>query len=176
MSADPSLPENLNELFEKLTPFGPVGTVIQRTFKAAIQPEERILIAYHHLESSEEVGQQKPVMGSCEIKLITSQRFLTLGFFPTYHQIMSHEIHRLASFSLTNRFATGYEGEGDATSAEERGFNPLEIQLEAVFVNEQGETVKEWNQEGSRPEDIKFLYRLLPTLSKMMGKPLAECR
>lgn len=176
MSPDSNLPENLNELFEKLTPLGPVATVIQRTLKATLQPEERILIAYHHLETSEENGQQRPVLGSCEIKMITSQRFLTLGFFPTYHQIMSEEIHKLSRFSLTNRFATGYEGEGDLTSAEERGFNPLEIQLEATFINERGEVVKEWNQEGSRPEDIKFLYRLLPVLSKMIGKPLAECQ
>lgn len=176
MSTDPHLPESLNELFEKLNPLGPVATIIQRTFKAALQPEERILVAYHHLETSETSEQQRPVLGSCEMKLITSQRFLTLGFFPTYHQITSEAIYKLARFSLTNRFATGYEGEGDVTTAEERGFNPLEIQLQAIFTNEHGEVVKEWTQEASRPEDIKFLYRLLPVLSKIIGKPLVECR
>jgi hypothetical protein len=176
MSIDPSLPENLNELLEKLQPLGTISTLISRTLKSAIHPDERILVAYNHLEVSEEVGQQRPVMGSCEIRLVTSHRFVTLGFFSTYHQVMAQDIHKLASFSLTNRFATGYEGEGDATTAEERGFTPLEIRLEAVFVNEHGETVKEWNQDASRPEDIKFLYRLLPILSKMMGKPLAECQ
>ena len=176
MTTDPSFPESLNELMEKLQPLGPIATLISRTLKTALQPEERILLTYHHLEVSEEPGQQRPVMGNCEIRLVTSLRFLTLGFFPTYHQVMAEDIYKMSSFTLTNRFATGYEGEGDATTAEERGFNPLEIRLDAVFVNEQGETVKEWNQDASRPEDIKFLYRMLPTLSKMMGKPLAECR
>jgi hypothetical protein len=174
--SEPVLPENLTELFKKLEALGPVATLIQRTFKLSIQPEERILIAYYHLETSEDPSLQRPLLGSCEIRMITTLRFITLGFFSSYHQVTSQEIHKLDSFSITNRFATGYEGEGDVTSAEERGFSPLEIQLEAKFVNTRGETVVEWNQEGSQPEDIKFLFRLLPVLSKMMGKPLAECQ
>ncbi|HEY9840192.1 MAG TPA: hypothetical protein V6D23_07060 [Candidatus Obscuribacterales bacterium] len=170
-----NLPENLNEVSEKLLTLGPIGTLISRTLKAMLLPSEKVMLSFHQLQTSEAVAPGQPgSFGSLDLKVLTTQRFLTLGFYPTYHHFEVKDIHKLSHFSMQNRFATGYEGEGDATTAEERGFNPIEIVLELRFEDEHGQEVLTWNQDASRAEDIRTLYKQLPLLSSLVGKPLSE--
>ncbi len=174
MSVD-NLPEGLNELNEKLAPLGQIGILINRTLKAMLMPHEKLLLSFHQLQTAEGVAAGQPgSFGSLELKMLTSERFVTLGFFPTYHRFEVQDIYKISHFSMQNRFSTGYEGEGDATTAEERGFNPIEIALEIKFEDEHGREVLTWNQDASRPEDIRTLFKQLPTLSAMVGKPLRE--
>lgn len=174
MSVD-NLPESLTEFNDKLAPLGPIGTLINRSLKAMLLPNEKVLLHYAQLQTSEAVAAGQPgSFGSLELKLLTSERFLTLGFYPTYHHYEAQDIYKISHFSMQNRFATGYEGEGDATTAEERGFNPIEIVLEIKFEDEHGQEVLTWNQDATRPEDIRALFKQLPVLSSLTGKPLKE--
>lgn len=170
-----NLPEQLNELNDKLQTLGPIGTLISRSLKAMLLPNEKILVHFHQLQVSEEIAAGQPgSFGSLELKLLSSQRFLNLGFYPTYHHYEARDVHKISHFSMQNRFATGYEGEGDATTAEERGFNPIEIVLEIRLEDEHGQEVLTWNQDATRPEDIRNLFKQLPVLSTLIGKPLSQ--
>lgn len=172
-----NLPEHFTELTQQLEPMGPIATMITRTLKAVFQPEEHVLLHFYQLQSSETQAEgQRSTFGSLDLRVLTNSRLLTFGFFPTYHQVDAKDVHKIAHFSMINRFATGYEGEGDATSAEERGYQPLEIAIEIHLQDEFGQEVTVWNQEASRPEDIRTLFRQLPILSKISGQALAHCR
>ncbi len=164
------LHETLTELYQKLQPLGPIATIVQRMVKALLQPDETILIPFYQLELDESGAR----FGSCDLRLITTGRYLELGFYPGYHQFNIKQVHAISTFDVLNRFSTGYEGEGDATTAEERGFNPLEMQVQVYFVDARHEQVAHWEQEASRPDDIKALYKQIPVLSKLVGKPLAS--
>lgn len=175
------LPETLQELFKKLEPLGAISTLISRTLQAVLLPQEKILLPFYQMEKSENYtpegeAPKPPSLGTCEIKLITTHRFISMGFYPSYHRIDIKDVHAVSAFTMTNRFSTGYEGEGEVTTAEERGYNPKEIQIQVHFVDAHGENVAEWVPEASRPEDIKTLFKQLPTLSKLVGRPLAECQ
>ncbi|PKL76703.1 MAG: hypothetical protein CVV27_08900 [Candidatus Melainabacteria bacterium HGW-Melainabacteria-1] len=174
MSVD-NLPEALNDLVEKVTPLGPIGTLISRTLKVMLSPSEKVLISFHQLQTSEAIAAGQPgSFGSLDLKLLTTERYLSLGFYPTYHHFEVRDVHKISHFSMQNRFATGYEGEGDATTAEERGFNPIEIVLEIRFEDEHGQEVLTWNQDASRAEDIRTLFKQLPVLSSLVGKALKQ--
>jgi len=170
-----TLPDALNELNEKVQPLGPIGTLISRSLKAMLLPGEKVLLSFHQLQTSEAIAAGQPgSFGSLDLKMLTNHRFLTLGFYPTYHHFEVKDVHKLTHFSMQNRFATGYEGEGDATTAEERGFSPIEIVLELRFEDDHGQEVLTWNQDASRAEDIRTLFKQLPILSSLVGKPLKE--
>ena len=172
-----NLPEQLTELVQQLEPMGPIATLITRTLKAVFQPEEHLLLHFAQLQSSEaQTEEKRSPFGSLDLRVLTNTRLLTFGFFPTYHQVDAKDVHKISHFSMVNRFATGYEGEGDATSAEERGYQPLEIELEIHLQDEFGKDVTTWTQEATRPEDIRTLFRQLPVLSKIAGQPLAHTR
>lgn len=174
MSVD-NLPEGLNELNEKLNTLGPIGTLINRTLKAMLLPSEKLLLSFHQLQTAEGAAAGTPgSFGSLELRMMTTERFVTLGFYPSYHRFEVQDIHKISHFSMQNRFSTGYEGEGEVTTAEERGFSPIEIVLEIRFEDEHGREVLTWNQDASRPEDIRTLFKQLPTLSSIVGKPLRE--
>lgn len=174
MSVD-NLPEALNEVNEKVQPLGPIGTLINRSLKAMLAPGEKVLLCFHQLQTSDGVPAGQPgSFGSMDLKLLTNLRFMNLGFYPTYHHFEVKHVHKLTHFSMQNRFATGYEGEGDATTAEERGFQPIEIVLELRFEDEHGQEVLTWNQDASRTEDIRTLFKQLPILSNLVGKPLKD--
>ena len=55
-----------------------------------------------------------------------------------------------------------------------RRFSPIEIVLEIRFQDEHGQEVLTWNQDASRAEDIRTLFKQLPVLSGLVGKPLKE--
>ncbi|MGV3523437.1 MAG: hypothetical protein ACO1RX_04395 [Candidatus Sericytochromatia bacterium] len=169
-----NLPESLLEVQEKVAALGPIGTLITRTLKAVLQPDEQLLVCFHQLTTSE--GAPQSAFGSLDLRLITSERFLSLGFYPTYHHFDVKDIHKIAFFTMLNRFSTGYEGEGDATTAEERGYSPLEIEVQIRFEDEHGQEVHTWNQDATRPEDIRSLFKQLPVLSRLVGKPLREAK
>lgn len=170
-----NLPDSLNEVIEKTQPLGPIGTLIGRTLKAMLLPSEKVLLSYNQLQTAEGVAPGQPgSFGSLDLKLLTNERFLSLAFYPTYHQFEVRDVHKISHFTMQNKFATGYEGEGDATTAEERGFNPLEIVLEIRFEDEHGQEVLTWNQDASRAEDIRTIFKQLPVLSSLVGRPLKE--
>ena len=159
-------------MLDKLQEMGPIHTLISRSLQALIQPDENILLHFQQLQSSEN-GQ---TFGSLDLNILTSSRFITLGFFPSYHQYDIKDVHKISHFNMMNRFATGYEGEGDATTAEERGYNPLQTELTVHFVDEHGEEVYVWNQDATNAEDVRALFKQLPVLSRITGKPLAQQR
>ncbi len=163
------LPESMKELFEQLQPMGPISTLITRSLQAILQPNEQVLLHYFQLQSSESEG----TFGSLDLHMLTSGRFITVGFFPSYHHYDVKAVHKIAHFNMMNRFATGYEGEGDATTAEERGYNPLQTELTVKFVDEHGQEVFTWSQEANTTEDVRALFKQLPVLSRISGKPLA---
>ncbi len=172
-----NLPEQLAELAQQLEPMGAIATLITRTLKAVFQPEEHVLLHFSQLQSSEtQTEAQRSPFGSLDLRVLTNTRLLSFGFYPTYHQVDAKDVHKISHFSMINRFATGYEGEGDTTSAEERGYQPLEIALEIHLQDEFGQEVTVWNQDASRAEDIRTLFRQLPVLSKIVGQPLAHSR
>lgn len=164
------LPDSIKEMLEKLQEMGPIHTLITRSLQAILQPDESILVHFHQLQSSETGN----TFGSLDINMLTSSRFITLSFFPSYHQYDVKDVHKVAHFKMMNRFATGYEGEGDATTAEERGYNPLQTELTIQFADEHGQEVYVWNQEATNAEDVRALFKQLPMLSRITGKPLAH--
>lgn len=178
MSQEASAPvhENLLDLFQKLKTVGPVANVIARTLKGILGATEKVLVCFYQLELSEDVTSQPATMGSCDISLITNGRFLTLGFYPAYHRIEVKDVYKISGFNIQHRFATGYETEGELGNAEERGFTPIEIQVNVFFVDQNGHAVGEWNQETSRPDDIKTLFKQTQLLGKLTGVPLAEVK
>lgn len=170
-----NLPENIKEILEKLNALGAIGKVVTRYLQWMIQPDEVVLLAYPQLQTSD-TAQEGGGFGSLEIKMITNQRFLTLGAYPTYHHFEVLDIHKISHYSFNSRFATGYEGEGDVTTAEERGYNPREIEMEVRFQDEHGQEIFVWHQDASRGEDIKTLFQFVPILSRIAGKPLQSQR
>lgn len=174
MSVD-NLPDTLNELIQQVEPMGPIATLISRTLKAVLLPDEQVLICFHQLQSSETQaeGQRSP-FGSLDLRMLTNGRFLTIGFYPAYHQIDVKDVHKVSHFSMINRFSTGYEGEGDVTTAEERGFRPIELEMQIKFEDSHGQEIFTWSQDATRAEDISTLFKQMPTLSKLVGKPLAS--
>lgn len=173
-----NLPESITEIIEKLNGIGAIGKVVGRYLDWMIQPDEVILLAYPQLQLSETASDAGVVaggtFGSLELKMLTNQRFLTLGIFPTYHHFDVKDVHKISHYSFTSRFSTGYEGEGDVTTAEERGYNPREIEMEVRFEDAFGREIFLWNQDASRGEDIKILFQFVPILSRISGKLLQE--
>jgi len=173
MSLD--LPESLNEILEKLNALGAIGKVVTGSLTRVLQPNEKILLSFQQLQVSESVSEeQRSPFGSLDLKILTTQRFLSLGFYPTYHRVEVQGVHKITRFSMLNRFATGYEGEGEAASAEERNYFPLELELVLDFEDEHGQEVFTWTQDATRTEDIKALFQQMQLLSHLVGKPLAE--
>lgn len=172
MSAE-QIPDNVKEVVERLTAVGPIGKILTRYLQWMIQPDEVILLAYPQLQMGEDEAES---FGSLDLKMLTNQRFLTLGLYPTYHSFDVKDVHKIAHFNLNSRFSTGYEGEGEVTTAEERNFQPREIEVEVRFEDEFGKEVFVWNQDASRAEDIKTLFQFVPILSRISGKALREQR
>ncbi|MBF2054292.1 MAG: hypothetical protein IGS03_12645 [Candidatus Sericytochromatia bacterium] len=168
------LPDSLNEVLEKLNALGAIGKVVSGSLQRVLQPGEKVLLSFHQLQVSESTSEeQRSPFGSLDIKLLTTSRFLSLGFYPTYHHVDAKSVHKVSHLSMINRFATGYEGEGEAASAEERNYFPLELELVLRFEDEHGQEVFTWTQDATRTEDIKTLFQQLQMLSGLVGKPLA---
>lgn len=168
------LPDALNEVLEKLNALGTIGKVVSGSLQRVLQANEKILLSFHQLQVSETSHEeQRSPFGSLDLKILTTERFLSLGFYPTYHHVDAKSVHKISHLSMINRFATGYEGEGEAASAEERNYFPLELELVLRFEDAYGQEVFTWTQDATRTEDIKTLFQQLQLLSGLVGKPLA---
>lgn len=169
MSAD--IHTNLVNLFQKLKPLGQVANVIAQTVKSVVPTLGEVKSCFYQLETSE----SDTKFGHCEMVMITADRFVKLGFYPTYHNVDVQSIYQVDKVNLESRYATGYEGEDELATAEDRGYQPIELKLNVCFSNQVGQSIVEWNQDNARPEDMEMLFTEANLLTQWVGKPLSSC-
>ena len=51
---------------------------------------------------------------------------------------------------------------------------PKSAELTIQFADEHGQEVYVWNQDATSAEDVRALFKQLPMLSRITGKPLAH--
>lgn len=166
--------EKVKELLKRVLPMGPIGNVMLQTIKEVLPPSERIIACFYLLDYSEAslgAGEQ-PTFYASVVQLLTTQRFVDLGFYPKYHSQRVLAVSGIGEVRLENTFVTGFEGE--EASAEATGFRPLQTKLSATLLDPAGRVLDTWMIEATRPEQIDNVLEIHRSLSRVVGRPLAE--
>lgn len=172
-----SLHEKLIELLRKLRGLGKISDVIFQTLQGVLSSKEKIITCYYQLNLSEtppvEGEEQTANFYSCEIYLITTSNFITLGFYPNYHNYKIKSIYQINEIKFQRSFSTAYEKE-ETVSAEERNYQPVQVSLEVYFGDEKGNIIDEWKVDTTKEESIDLIQSQIRLLNRCVGMKLSD--
>ncbi len=168
--------ELLIELAKKLNTLGKITEVIFTSLSEVITQEEKILFCHYQLQTGNkylENGAVVPQFYSCEMNLLTTDKFLILGFFPTAHTISVKSIDHIGDLSIQKMFGSQYD-ESTEMGAEENSYNPTQLKVSYVFNNSKNEKVAVWDIDTMDEQQIKSILSQTRLLSQHIGKPLSK--
>lgn len=168
--------ELLIELAKKLNSFGKITEIIFTSLSEVITQEEKILFCHYQLQTGNKYldnGSFVPQFYSCEMNILTTNNFLSLGFFPTAHTIGVKNVDHIGELNIEKMFGNQYD-ESTELGAEENSYNPTQIKVNYVFNNSRNEKVAVWDIDTMDEQHMKSILTQTTLLSQHIGKPLSK--
>ncbi|MBC7542978.1 MAG: hypothetical protein H7338_09635 [Candidatus Sericytochromatia bacterium] len=170
--------DKLIELLKRVHPMGQIGAVMLQVIREVMPHHEKIVACYYQLDFSEGDPTQggQTTFYSSIVQLLTDHHFIDLGFYPKYHSQRVLAVHAVQDLRLENTFITSFDDGGDEeiSTAESRGFRPVQTKFQAALIDSHGQKLENWLIEVSRPEQIENLVQIHNTLKRVVGKPLVS--
>lgn len=160
----------LQELLKKAGGTPGIGQLICQTVYDTVHPQDRILACYYQFEASVGSNDMGAAFYSCDLVLITSAYFITVGFYPKLHTIHKRRVYSISDLKVEYQSPSSEDLKRLAGAK----FYPSNLSVVLSFVNERGDNLDTWSVEVTQPDSIRSLYDTTKLLAKCIGIPLAQ--
>lgn len=165
--------EKLVELAKKMNTLGKITEILFLTLSDLILPEDRLLLCYYQLQTSERMseGQNSPQFYSSELNIITGRSFIHAGFFQSMHTVDVKSIDHISSLTFNNLFGNPFDVDAEVSST---NFETSQLKVNMEFCNSAQQKVASWDLDTTDTNNINLLLPQIKNLVKYTGIPLAK--
>lgn len=168
--------ERLIELAKKTNNLGKITEQIFTQLSDLVTLNEKVLICYYQLQVGEvpvQGGGSKQQLFSCELHLLTTSKFLKLGFYPTSHTYNVRKVDHIGELNVQKIFGSQYDIDSEI-GAEENSFKPSQLKFSMTFNDANGDKVTSWDIDTMEENNISLLLEQIKEISQHIGVPLAK--
>lgn len=160
----------LVELLERTKGIVGMGTIIRTTLQQVLGQQSKIHTVYYTLEQAESKTNEKGerVFYSCSIVIITSQAYISLGFFPKFHRVEMFNIATISSFVTEFRSPS----KDELKLIPDIEFIPESIWMKVQFSDRWGKETAVWEVDTAGKGYSNELLACIKELTPLVGQNL----